>query len=86
MAAIALAELTWLAIRSEVPATGFLSIFKGFPSIFVTSLVVVTVLVWAGSRGKLRELPVFQEFPPNPWRMVLAQVGAFVLFLGLLFL
>ena len=27
---IALAELTWLAIRVEVPSTGFLSVFKGF--------------------------------------------------------
>jgi len=32
LAVIALAELTWLAIRVEVPGTGFLSIFKGFPS------------------------------------------------------
>ena len=32
LALIALAELTWLAIWVEVPATGFLSVFKGFPS------------------------------------------------------
>jgi hypothetical protein len=38
LAVIALAELTWLAIRVEAPGTGFLSIFKGFSSIFVTSL------------------------------------------------
>jgi len=85
LTAIALVELTGLAIRIEVPATGFLSIFKGFPSIFVTSLVVVTVLVWACSRGKLRELPVFQEFSQNPWRMVLAHWGAFAPFFGFQF-
>jgi hypothetical protein len=53
---IALAEFTWLAIRVEVPATGLLSVFKGFPSIFVTSLAVVTVLVWARFRGNGAEL------------------------------
>ena len=74
---IALAELTWLAIRIEVPSTGFLSCFKGFPSIFITSLAVVTVLVWASSRGKLLELPVFQDFPDSPCLMVLAHLGAF---------
>ena len=81
--AIALAELTWLAIRVEVPSTGFLSVFKGFPSIFVTSLAVVTVLVWARSRGKLLELPVFQDFSHNPWLIVLAHLGAFGFFFGL---
>jgi hypothetical protein len=45
-----MAELTWLAIRVEVPSRGFLSLFKGFPSIFITSLAVVTVLVWASSQ------------------------------------
>jgi hypothetical protein len=84
LTAVALAELTWLAIRIEVPSTGFLSIFKNFPSIFVTSLSVVTVLVWASSRGKLLEIPVFQDFPQNPWRMVLAHWGAFALFFWLL--
>ena len=74
---IALAELTWLAIRIGVPSTGFLSLFKGFPSIFVTSLVVVTVLVWASSRGKLLELPIFQDFSHSPWLMVLAHLGTF---------
>ena len=54
---IALAELTWLAIRVEVPATGPLSVFKGFPSIFLTSLAVVTVLVWARSLGTIRISP-----------------------------
>ena len=83
LTAIALAELTWLAIRVEVPSTGFLSYFKGFPSIFVTSLAVVTVLVWASSRGKLLELPVFQDFSHNPWLMVLAHLGAFGLFFWL---
>jgi len=77
---IALVELTWLAIRVEVPATGPLSVFKGFPSIFLTSLAVVTILVWARSRGKLRELPIFQNFSHKPWLTVLAHVGAFVFF------
>jgi hypothetical protein len=31
LAAIAMAELTWLAMRVEMPAAGFLSYFKGFP-------------------------------------------------------
>lgn len=77
---IALAELTWLAIRVTVPSTGFLSWFKGFPSIFVTSLAVVSVLVWASSRGKLLELPVFKNFSHNPSFMILAHVGTFGLF------
>jgi hypothetical protein len=83
LAAIALAELTWLAIRVEVPSRGFLSYFKGFPSIFVTSLAVVTVLVWANSRGKLLELPIFQDFSHNPRWMILAHWGAFALFFWL---
>jgi len=37
-------------IRVEVPAIGLLSISRGFPSIFITSLAVVTVLVWARFR------------------------------------
>jgi hypothetical protein len=55
LAVIALAELTWLAIRVEVPGTGFLSIFKGFPSIFVTSLADGPGPVWRllGSIGTL---------------------------------
>jgi exosortase E/protease (VPEID-CTERM system) len=80
MAVLALAELTWLAIRVEVPATGPLSVFKGFPSIFLTSLAVVTVLVWARFRGRLLELPIFQDFSHKPWIMTLAHVGVFVLF------
>ena len=83
LAVIALVELTWLAIRVEVPSRGFLSYLKGFPSIFVTSLAVVTVLVWATSRGKLLELPVFHDFSHNPWFMVLAHLGAFSLFFWL---
>jgi hypothetical protein len=80
LTAIALAELTWLKIRFQMPSTGFLSLFQGFVFIFVTSLAVVTVLVWAGSRGRLLELPIFQEFSHNPWRMVLAHWGAFASF------
>lgn len=83
LTAMALAELTWLAIRVEMPPTGFLSCFKGFPSIFVTSLAVITVLVWASSRGKLLELPVFQDLSHKPWSMVLAHLGAFGLFFWL---
>jgi len=83
LTAMALAELTWLAIRVEMPSTGFLSFFKGFPSIFVTSLAVVTVLVWASSRGKLLELSVFKDFSHNPCFMVLAHLGAFGPFFGL---
>lgn len=83
LTAMALAELTWLAIRVEMPSTGFLSYFKGFPSIFVTSLAVVTVLVWASSRGKLLQLPVFQDLSHNPWVMVLAHFCAFGLFFWL---
>ena len=32
LASIALVELTWLAIRVEMPPSGFLSYLKGFPS------------------------------------------------------
>jgi exosortase E/protease (VPEID-CTERM system) len=80
---IALAELTWLAIRIQVPPTGFLSYTKGFPSIFITSLAVVTVLVWVRFRGKLRELPIFKDFSHNPWLMVLAHLGVFAFFFRL---
>ena len=80
---IALVELTWLAIRIEVPATGFLSYFKGSPSIFVTSLVIVTILGWALSRGKLLELPIFQDFSHNPWPMAPAHVASFAAFFWL---
>ena len=83
LAVLALAELTWLAIRVEVPGAGFLSVFKEFPSIFITSLAVVAVLIWARSRGKLRELPIFKDLSHNPWPMVLAHVGAFALFFRL---
>jgi hypothetical protein len=83
LAVLALAELTWLAIRVEVPGAGFLSVFKGFPSIFITSLAVVAVLVWARSRGKLSGLPIFKDLSHNPWPMVLAHVGAFALFFWL---
>jgi exosortase E/protease (VPEID-CTERM system) len=80
---IALAEVTWLAIRVEMPATGFLSGFKGFPSIFITSLAVVTVLIWARSRGRLLALQIFQDFSHNPLPMVLAHWGAFAVFFWL---
>lgn len=79
LVAIALAELTWLAIRVEVPATGPLSVFKGFPSIFLTSLAVVTVLVRARFRGRLLELPIFQYFSRKPWLIALGHVGVFLL-------
>jgi hypothetical protein len=79
---MALVELTWLAIRVEVPSKGFLPSFKGFSSIFVTTLAVVSVLVWATSRKKLLELRVFHDFPHNPWFMVLAHLGACGLFFG----
>ena len=80
---IALVELTWLAIRIEVPGTGFLSYFKGFPSIFVTSLLIVTILGWARSRGKLLELPIFQDFSHTPWPMAIAHWGSFAAFFWL---
>jgi hypothetical protein len=34
---IALAELTWLAVRIQAPDAGLLSYAKGLPSIFITS-------------------------------------------------
>jgi exosortase E/protease (VPEID-CTERM system) len=77
---IALAEVTWLAIRIEAPSTGLLSYTKGLPSIFITSLVVVTVLGWARSYGRGHELPVFHEAAPASWLMVLAQLGCFAAF------
>ncbi len=77
---IALAEVVWLAIRIEAPSTGFLSYTKGFPSIFVTSLVVVTLLGWAGARARLLSFPTFQNIPHNPWPMILAHAGAFAAF------
>jgi hypothetical protein len=83
LTAIALAELTCLAIRVEVPSIGFLSYFKGFPSIFLTSLAVVAVLGWLRSRGKLGELGVFQDFSHSPWLMIMVHLGAFTLFLEL---
>ena len=79
---IALAELTWLAIRVEMPAAGFLSFLKGFPSIFITSLAVVTVLGWAQARGRLLALQIFQNFSHNPLPMVLAHWGAFAVSFG----
>jgi exosortase E/protease (VPEID-CTERM system) len=82
LAGIALAELTWLKIRFQMPSTGILSLFQGYVFIFVTSLAVVAVLVWASSRGKLLQLPIFQEYSHNPWPMVLAHWAAFALFFG----
>lgn len=78
--AIALAELTWLAIRVEGPSTGYLSYFKGLPSIFVISLAVVTVPAWARFRGNLLELPIFQHNSHSPWRMLLSHWGSFASF------
>lgn len=69
---IALTELTWLAIRKEAPSTGPLSYAKGLPSIFITSLAVVLILARTRSYGRLRELPIFHEYPRTSWWMVLA--------------
>ncbi len=80
---IALAEVTWLSIRIEAPPAGLLSYTKGFPSIFVTSLAVATVLGWARYRGRLLELPIFQDFSHRSWPFVLAQLGAFAGFFWL---
>jgi hypothetical protein len=80
---IALAQLTWLAIRVEMPAAGFLSFLKGFPSFFITSLAVVSVLGWAQARGRLLALHIFQNFSHNPLPMVLAHWGAFAVFFWL---
>jgi exosortase E/protease (VPEID-CTERM system) len=73
-------RLPWLKIRFQMPSTGFLSLFQGYVFIFVTSLAAITVLVWASSQGKLLQLPIFQEYSHNPWRMVLAHWGAFASF------
>jgi exosortase E/protease (VPEID-CTERM system) len=83
LAVIALAELTWLAKRVEVLPTSYLSCLKGFPSIFVISLAVVTVLVWAFFRRKLLEVPNVQEFSCTPWRMILAHWITFASFFWL---
>ena len=80
---IALAELTWLAIRIMLPETGFLFYFKGFPSVFITSLAFITILVWASSREKQLELPVLNDFSHNPWLMILAHVVFFGFFFKL---
>jgi exosortase E/protease (VPEID-CTERM system) len=79
---IALAELVWLAVRIEAPP-GLLSYTKGLPSIFITSLAVVLILGWARSYGRLRELPIFHEYPRTSWRMVLAHIGVFAAFFWL---
>ena len=52
LAMLALAEVTWLAIRIEAPATGFRSSAKGLPYIFVTSVVIVLILAWARAGGQ----------------------------------
>ena len=80
---IALVELTWLAIRVEAPGVGFLSYAKGIPSIFITSLAVVLILGWAGSRGRVRDLAILHDVSSASWRMVLAQLGAFAAFFWL---
>jgi exosortase E/protease (VPEID-CTERM system) len=77
---LALAELTWLAIRIQAPDVGFLSYAKGIPSIFITSLAIVLILGWAGSHGRVRELPILHDVSPAFWPMVLAQLGAFAAF------
>jgi hypothetical protein len=76
MVAIALAELTWLAIRVEVRSTGLLSVFKGFPSIFVTSLTVVAIFGYV-LRGKGVGLPVLRDFSHSLWPMFMVHLGAF---------
>jgi exosortase E/protease (VPEID-CTERM system) len=81
--AVALAEMTWLAIRVEVPSTGFLSIFKGFPSIFVTSLTVVAVLGWVLSKGTGIGLPGLRESSHSLWLMVVVHLGVFAHFFWL---
>jgi len=77
---IALVELTWLAIRIEAPSVGLLSYAKGVPSIFITSLAVVLILGWAGSHGKVRNLPIFQDASPTSWPLVLCHIGTFAAF------
>ena len=80
---IALAELTWMAIRIEAPSTGLLSYTKGLPSIFITSLAGAMILGWACLFGRVRELPVFQEDRHNAGLMVLVQLGCFAAFFWL---
>ena len=80
MALMALAELIWLAKRVELPPTGVLSYFKGFPSIFVISLAVVTILVWNRFRSQRSGFPIVQELSRNPWRMIIAHWSAFISF------
>jgi exosortase E/protease (VPEID-CTERM system) len=77
---VALAEVTWLAIRIQAPSTGLLSYAKGLPSIFITSLAIVMILAWARSYGRVRELPVLRDASPISWSMGLAQLGAFAVF------
>ena len=83
LAVVALAELIWLAKRVELPPTGALSYLKGFPSIFVISLAVVTVLVWACFRRRLLEVSRAQDFSRTPWRMILAHGITFASFFRL---
>jgi exosortase E/protease (VPEID-CTERM system) len=77
---MALGELTWLSIRIVAPETGLLSYTQGIPSIFVTSLAVVIILGWARCRGRLLELPFFQEFPHRSWPFVLSHLVSFAAF------
>jgi hypothetical protein len=46
-------------------------------------LAVATVLGWARYRGRLLELPIFQDFSHRSWPFVLAQLGAFAGFFWL---
>ncbi len=77
---IAVAEIVWLSLRIEAPPAGLLRYTKGFPSIFVTSLAVVTILGWVRTRGRVLKLPVFENFSHKSWQMVLAQLAAFAVF------
>jgi exosortase E/protease (VPEID-CTERM system) len=79
MGLLALAEVTWLAIRIEAPATGLRSYAKGLPSIFITSLVIVLILAWARSHI-MRTLPRMNDVPRPSWWTVLAQMAAFAAF------
>ena len=74
---MALAELTWLALRVTAPASGFLSYLRGFYPVFVTSLAFVMILVWVSSRKGLLALPAWPDFSYNPWLMILAHWVAF---------
>jgi exosortase E/protease (VPEID-CTERM system) len=82
---IGIAEVVCISLRIEAPSSGFLSYTKGLPSIFVTSLAVVTILGWVRARGRVLDLPIFQDqdLSHRPWRMVLAQLGAFAAFFWL---